>query len=154
MAKIEDARLTEDVLSALRADAFLRPLTLGMRVDADNGVVTLTGSIDSQENRQAAEDAVRRVEGVKQVYNRLTLMGQESSERADSDLQREVIEEIRKDPSIQPERFYVRARMGAIYLSGEAQSEEERDSVIAAARRVPGVEGVEDRIEVHVPVIE
>jgi len=154
MSKIEDARLTEHVLAALRADAFLRPLTLGMRVDADNGVVTLTGSVDAEENRQAAEDAVRRVQGVKRVYNRLTLMGQESSERADSDLQREVLEEVRKDPSIQPERFHVRARMGIIYLSGEAQSEEERDSVIAAARRVPGVEGVEDRMEIRVPVIE
>ena len=57
MATNDNARFTMEVLSALQADSFLRRISAGIRVDADDGVVTLTGSMESPEDRQAAIDA-------------------------------------------------------------------------------------------------
>ncbi len=152
MAERDDAQLTESVLAALRSDTFVRPLTLGMEVVAGDGIVTLTGSIDSAFNRETVEHIVRQVEGVKGVNNYLTLMGAESTMRPDADVQHEIIEQMGRDPTIQPERFHVGVRFGRVALSGVAESEEERESVIAAAQRVPGVQAVEDNMEVRIPM--
>lgn len=153
MAERDNARLTAEVLARLRRDTFLRPL--GIQVVADQGVVTLTGSIDTELSRQAAEDLARTVPGVREVRNHLTLIGQQSYARRDEDLEREVREQIASDPTIDdPERFHVRAQFGRVFVIGTAESLEERESVVAAIQRVPGVEGIEDRMEVRVPLVE
>lgn len=151
MAERDDARLTAEVLAALERDTFLDPLT--MQVFVDNGIVTLTGSIDSEINRQAAEDAARRVVGVRDVVNELTLMATESSARADEDIANEVREQMAADPTINLERFHVRSRFGRVFITGTAESLEEKESLVAAVRRVPGVEDIEDRTELVVPAI-
>ncbi len=148
----DDRRLENEVRAELRRNAFLDPL--GIKVSADNGVVTLVGSVDSEETRRAAEDMARLIVGVTDVNNELTLMGPESSARADDDLEREVREQIAADNTIEnPERFHVRATFGRVYIIGPAESIEERDSVVKAAQRVPGVEAIDDRMEVKVPII-
>ncbi len=152
MAESDDIRLTAEVLAELRRDTFLRPLDL--RVSAANGVVTLTGSVDSEITRRSAEDAVRRVVGVTDVQNLLTLMGTESSSRSDDDIVREVLEQMQSDPTIDDlQRYHIRSHFGQVFVSGMAESMEEHESVIAAIRRVPGVESVDDRIEEQVPLI-
>ena len=152
MAERDDAQLTAEVLATLKRDTFLKPLAI--EVIADNGVVTLVGSVDSELDRQTIVDLTRRVPGVRDVVNRLTLSGPESSSRPDDDIQREVLASMASDPTIQPERFHVRVHFGRVIISGTAESLEEQESVIAAAKRVPGVEAVDDRIEVRVPVID
>ncbi len=148
----DDRRLETEVRAELKRNTFLEPWSI--QVYADNGVVTLVGSVDSELTRKAAEDMARLVVGVKDVNNELTLMSAESSARRDEDLVREVKEQIAADNTIEdPERFHVRARFGQVFISGMAESEEERESVIQAALRVPGVEAVDDRMEVRVPVI-
>ncbi len=147
-------KLTEEVISALERDAFLRPQTLSMQVLADNdGVVTLVGSIESELDRKTAIDIASRVPGVNSVDNQLTLMGRESSVRPDADVQQEILEQIRADPTLErPERFHVRLHYGVAYVEGTVESEEEHDSVLAAIHRVPGVQGIEDRLELHIPM--
>jgi|YelNatPaOPRAMG01_1025707.scaffolds.fasta_scaffold150816_2 osmotically-inducible protein OsmY len=153
MAKSEDDRRLEmEVRAELKRNTFLRPWSI--QVYADNGVITLVGSVDSELTRQTAEDMARLVVGVTGVNNELTLMAPESSARRDEDLVREVKEQIAADDTIEdPERFHVRASFGQVFISGVAESEEEHESVLQAAQRVPGVEAIEDRIEVRVPVI-
>ncbi len=151
MATHDDQQLAANVLAELRRNTFLEPLA--MQVIADNGVITLAGSIDSELNRQTAENMARLVPGVRDVVNQLTLIGQESYARDDADIQREVIEQMKADPTIQVERFHVRVQFGRVIIAGTAESLEERESVIAAAQRVPGVEGIDDRMQVRVPVV-
>ncbi len=155
MAERDNAKLTEDVLATLREDAFIRPLTRDIQVIADNGVVFLVGSMDDELDRQTIEHIVRQVPGVKDVQNQLTMMGAGSSSRPDADIQREILNQMRRDPTIQqPERFNVRVRLRQVYVSGTADSDDERSSVLSAVARTPGVEGVEDRMKVRVPIID
>lgn len=148
----DDRRLENEVRAELKRNTFLEPWSI--QVSADNGVVTLVGSVDSDLTRQTAVDMTRLVVGVTGVNNELTLMAVESSARPDEDLVREIKEQMAADNTIeQPERFHVRSKFGRVFISGTAESEEERESVIQAAQRVPGVEAVDDNIEVKVPVI-
>lgn len=148
----DDARLAAEVMATLRRNTFLEPLA--MQVDVDNGIVTLTGSVESDLARQTAEQEVRDIVGVQDVRNRLTLMGPESSSRSDDDIVSEVMKEISRDPTIEnPERFHVRSRFGQVFVSGTAESYEEHESVLAAVHRVPGVESIDDRMEINIPIV-
>ena len=66
---VDDAGLTASVNAALVADKasnFTR-----IDVDTTNGVVSLTGTVESPEQRRRAEQVASRVDGVKRVINNL-----------------------------------------------------------------------------------
>lgn len=68
---IDDAEITSKVKAAIFAEPGLK--TLQISVDTIMGVVTLTGSVDSQANSDTAKSLAGAVAGVKEVDNRLVL---------------------------------------------------------------------------------
>ncbi len=66
-----DAQLTSDIQSKLSADSGLQGKQLG--VTASAGTVTLSGSVDNENEREAAARYAASVPGVKQVINNLTV---------------------------------------------------------------------------------
>ena len=68
---IEDTEITAKVKAAIFAEPGLK--TLQISVDTVNGVVALTGSVDSQANSDRAEALAGAVAGVSRVENRLAL---------------------------------------------------------------------------------
>lgn len=68
---IDDTGITAKVKAAIFAEPGLK--TLQISVDTVNGVVTLTGSVDSQANSDRAKALAGAVAGVNRVENRLAL---------------------------------------------------------------------------------
>ena len=68
---LDDAAITTKVKAAIFAEPSLK--TLQISVDTVQGVVSLTGSVDSQEERNRAKALASAVDGVKVVENRLAL---------------------------------------------------------------------------------
>lgn len=68
---IEDAEITTKVKAAIFAEPGLKSLQIS--VDTIKGVVTLSGSVDSQSNSDRAKILAGAVAGVKDVENRLVL---------------------------------------------------------------------------------
>ena len=68
---IDDTEITAKVKAAILAEPGLK--TLQISVVTDKGVVTLSGSVDSQPNSARAEGLASAVAGVKSVNNRLAL---------------------------------------------------------------------------------
>lgn len=66
---VDDAGVTAAVKSKLLTEESLSPIAIG--VDTINGVVTLTGDVDSKELADRAGDVAGRVKGVKRVDNKL-----------------------------------------------------------------------------------
>jgi len=69
--KMGDAAITAKVKTALIGEPGLKALKID--VDTANGVVTLTGSVDSPQNLDRATQVAQAVEGVKSVDNRLNV---------------------------------------------------------------------------------
>ena len=76
---LEDGWIHLKVRAALAAVDDLRDSTIN--VDVDNNVVTLRGSVGNAASKKAAEDAAKKVEGVKSVTNRLEIKTDGSSNR-------------------------------------------------------------------------
>ena len=66
-----DAQITSDVQNKINADSGLQGRQLG--VETSNGVVTLSGAVDNDGQREAAARYASSVDGVKQVVNNLTV---------------------------------------------------------------------------------
>lgn len=70
-AVMDDAEITAKVKAAIFAEPGLK--TLQISVDTIKGVVTLSGSVDSQADSDQAKGLAGAVSGVKEVDNRLAL---------------------------------------------------------------------------------
>src|SRR5436190_24352382 len=79
-----DTQIQTDVLGELKWEPRVTPNEIGVAVK--DGVVTLTGWVDSYTKRWAAEDAAHRVRGVKAVANEIEVRLSPSSERTDADI--------------------------------------------------------------------
>ena len=69
--KVDDAALTTKVKTALMAEPGLRSLEIN--VDTRDNIVTLNGTVDSQEKKQRAMQIAQKVEGVKSVSDNLVV---------------------------------------------------------------------------------
>ena len=67
---IDNAALTTKVKAALLADELVKGTQVN--VDSNNGVVTLSGAVDSSAHMQKAEQVAKGVSGVTRVQNDLT----------------------------------------------------------------------------------
>ena len=79
---LEDGWIHLKVRAALAAADDLRDSTIN--VDVDKNVVTLRGSVANAASKKAAEDAAKKVEGVKSVTNRLEIKPAGSSGNANA----------------------------------------------------------------------
>ena len=70
-AKMGDAAITGSVKTALIAEPGLKALQID--VDTADGVVTLSGTVDSRTNVNRAIQVAQAVQGVRSVDNRLTV---------------------------------------------------------------------------------
>jgi osmotically-inducible protein OsmY len=86
--KKTDSQLQDDVLRELRWDTHIVETEVG--VEVNDGIVTLSGTVDSWPARLAVQAAAHRVSGVLDVANEIHVKLPSSSERTDSDIARTV----------------------------------------------------------------
>ena len=79
-----DEQIQQETLAELKYEPRVTPNEIGVVVK--NGVVALTGWVDSYTKRWAAEEAAHRVRGVKAVANDIEVRLPGSSERTDADI--------------------------------------------------------------------
>jgi hypothetical protein len=79
-----DEDIQRDILDELKWDMRVRPNEVGVAVK--DGIVTLTGWVDSYMKKLAAESAAHRVHGVKAIANDIEVRLPGSAERTDADL--------------------------------------------------------------------
>src|SRR5579872_7063244 len=72
--KADDAKITSSIQTSFNADSGLQGKQLG--VQSQNGVVTLSGSVDSDAQRTAASRYAAAAPGVTEVVNNLQVGGQ------------------------------------------------------------------------------
>ena len=71
--------------------------------------------------------------------------------KTDSQLQRDVIDELRFDPSIGSEEIGVAAKNGVVTLSGQVSNYAKKSAVVRAAERVAGVRAIAEELTVVLP---
>ncbi len=146
-----DEEIQQDVLDELDWDPEVEVTDVG--VEVDDGVVTLTGTVDSFLKKWAAERAALRVEGVRAVVNHIEVIPRGVGVRTDTDIARAVAMALEENPSVPADKIKVRVEEGRVTLEGEVDWHYQRREAEESARRVAGVKSVINLITVKQPSV-
>jgi osmotically-inducible protein OsmY len=141
-----DAQIQTDVLSELKYDARVLPNEIGVAVK--DGVVTLTGWVDSYTKKWAAEEAAHRVRGVKAVANDIEVRLPTAEERTDADIAAAAVRALEWDALISVDNLDVTVSKGWVTLKGSVEWQYQKDDAERVVRRLTGVKGVINLITV------
>lgn len=139
-----DQEIQKDVLAELNWDAQVQPNEIGVSVK--DGVVTLTGWVDSYLKKWSAEDAAHRVSGVKAVANDIEV--KLATERTDADIAEAAVNAVKWDALIPDDKIHVTVTKGWVTLKGEVEWQYEKQEAERVVRRLSGVKGVTNLITV------
>jgi osmotically-inducible protein OsmY len=149
--KKPDAQIQRDVLDELRWDARVRETDVG--VEVSDGIVTLTGTLDTWTARVAAQEAAHRVQDVLDVANDIRVKPQGSLERTDTEIAKAVREALERDVLVDDECIHTTVSGGVVTLEGVVQSWTQHEDVCRAIRNLAGVREVRNLIAVEPPSI-
>ena len=141
-----DPGLDRKITAELRWDPRVHGLDIGVSVL--NAVVTLTGSVRSPAAKDAAGEITLRIHGVRGVANDLIVEPASGHERTDSQLAQAVLQTLRWNAEIPPDRLQVRVEYSWGSLENEVDWDFQRRSAEAAVRRLIGITGATDHITV------
>jgi osmotically-inducible protein OsmY len=142
-----DEQIQREVLEEMRWDARVQPNEVGAAVK--DGVVTLSGWVDSYAKKWAVEQATHRVRGVIAVANDAEVRLPSSAERSDADIAAAATRALEWDAFVPVEKIEVTVSRGWVSLKGDVEWEFQRRSAERAVRRLSGVRGVSDLITVR-----
>lgn len=142
-----DEDIQSDVLDELRWDTRIQPNEIGIVVK--DGVVTLTGWVDSYLKKVAAEEDAHRVPGVKAVVNNIEVRLPGSAERTDVDLAKAALNALRWDAGIPTDKIDVTVDHGWVTLKGEVDYYFQKRDAERAVERLSGVRGVTNLIVIR-----
>ena len=135
-----DKDIQQAVLRELEWEPQVKSTEIGVAVK--EGIITLTGYVDSYTKRYNAERAAKRVAGVKAVVNDLEVHLPTSSERTDEDIARAAVRALESHISVPRDRIKVTVSGGWITLEGDVEWQYQRQAAEAAVRNLLGVKGV------------
>jgi osmotically-inducible protein OsmY len=139
-----DAVLKQDVEAELAWDAIVNASQVGVAVK--DGVVTLSGHLDSYAEKYAAERAAQRVKGVKGVAVELDVRLGLGAKRTDADIAAAADSALRWHALVPEDRIKVTVEKGWLTLSGDVEWDFQRQSAFKAVRPLTGVVGVSNTI--------
>ena len=145
--EVNDSWLTLKTKMALLADARVR--SRDVHVTTQHGTVTLRGKVESAGARQAAAEDARKLDGVTQVRNELTVVPQSARaavDRQDGQIVQDIETQFQADARLKQADLSVRADKGIVTLTGKAPSLETSVHASEVAHRVAGVRAVRNEV--------
>jgi osmotically-inducible protein OsmY len=137
-----DREIQTDVLSELRWDHSIQANEIGVAVE--NGVVTLTGTVDTYLNKWKAEEAAHRVHGVVAVANDINVRA--IGERTDADIASAAVHALKWNSSVPADKIQVTVEKGWVTLKGNVEWHYQKLEAERAVRGLWGAKGVSNLI--------
>lgn len=141
-----DKEIQQAVLRELDYEPQVRSTEIGVAVK--DGIITLSGNVDSYSNRYHAERAAKRVAGVKAIANDLEVHLSTSSERTDEDIARAAVRALEDRISVPRDQVKVTVSDGRITLEGDVAWQYQKEAAAAVVRHLLGVKGVSNLITI------
>jgi osmotically-inducible protein OsmY len=141
-----------DLEGAVSDELFWDPKVdnVAIAVSADDGKITLRGTVGSLREKREATSAAKRVLGVKSVDNQLQIKLMNDDKRADAELRGDVLQALMLD-SLVPKTVDAKVKDGFVTLSGTADWQYQRDEAEFVASNIVGTLDVFDEIELNHP---
>jgi osmotically-inducible protein OsmY len=143
---VSDKTLRQDVIDELDFDPSFDSANIG--VAALNGVVTVTGHVNSYSEKVAAEKAAQRVRGVRAIAQEIVVRHAGDKKTADDQIAERALSIIAWNARIPGNEVKVKVAQGWVTLSGNVHWHYQSAAAESAVRHLSGVVGVTNLIEV------
>jgi osmotically-inducible protein OsmY len=142
-----DEDIQRETLLELKWDARIAPNEIGVAVK--NGVVTLTGEVDTFSKKWAAERAALRVRGVKGVANEIEVRLPPVDQPTDPQIAEAAARALALDSIVPDDAVKVTVSRGWVTLQGEVDWQYQRREAERVVRNLRGVRGVSNLVSLR-----
>lgn len=115
-----------------------------VKAEVRNGIVSLSGEVDWQYQKNTVQSYVKDIKGVKSVLNNIKIR-----ERANAgDIKNEIVKALHRHATIEADHVKVMVEGSTVTLTGDVDTYFDMDLVEDAAWAAPGVTKVVDKLRV------
>lgn len=137
-----DSEIAEAAITALRLNSLVPDGKV--KVEVENGCVTLTGQLDWHYQQASAEQCIRPMAGVRSLVNRVTIRPRAS----DQNIAGQITAALKRHAEREARHIAIEVDGAVVTLRGEVSSLAERAAAVGAALSTHGVSRVIDKLEV------
>ncbi|MBU6462200.1 MAG: BON domain-containing protein [Bradyrhizobium sp.] len=148
---MSDKELQQRVLDELDFDPRIEAANIGVAVN--NAVVTLNGHVSSYAEKLAAEQAARRVKGVRALAQEIEVRYPSDKKTSDDEIAKRALNVIEWDTRIPQDNVQVTVQKGLITLNGQVNWQYQKKAAEDAVRKLSGVTGVINNISLRPTVV-
>jgi len=141
-----NAELQKDVQDAIKWEPLLNSAEIG--VTAKDGVVSLTGVVDSFSKKAEAEAATKKIKGVKAIVENIEVNFPNSYNKSDLDIANEVLLALKSNGSFPDGKVTVVVEGGCVTLGGELNWNYEKESAKNSLHLLPGIKAIINHIKI------
>jgi len=141
-----NAKLQKDVQNAIKWEPLLHAAEIG--VTAKDGVVSLTGIVDSYAKKVEAESAAKKVSGVRALVENIEVKLPDSWKKTDAEIANEVLDAFNANYYIPDERIQIKVEDGWVTLEGELAWNYQKEAAVNAIKYLTSVKGVLNKIKI------
>jgi osmotically-inducible protein OsmY len=146
-----DSQIQKDVMDQLSWEPILNASEIGVAVK--EGVVTLSGIVDTYTKKMIAEKAVKKVNGVKAVALDIQVGVSPIFKKTDTEIAETVLNALKLHTAVKEDRIKMRIEDGVVTLEGDVEWEYQRKAAKDAIVNLPGVRDVYNFITVKPTVM-
>lgn len=148
--KKTDEQLQKDVQATLKWEPMLRSAEIG--VVSHEGIITLTGIVDSYAKKKMAAEVVKKVSGVKVLADNIMVELDKSLIKTDQEITAIVLKVLKKCWSVRDHKIKVTVDNGWVSLDGILHWNFQRQAAINAIRFLDYVKGVTNKIKIEAEI--
>jgi osmotically-inducible protein OsmY len=141
-----NAELQKDVQDAIQWQPLLNAAEIG--VTAKDGVVSLTGVVDSYAKKTQAEDAAKNVGGVTALVEKIDVRYPSSYSKTNAEIATEVVTALKARWDVPNDKVKVKVEAGWVTLTGDLGWNIQREAAEDAVGSLLGVKGVTNSITI------
>lgn len=141
-----DAQLQADVLDELQWDPRFNAAEIGVSVK--NGIVTLSGHVNSFTEKLAVEEATRRVKDVKGMVEEISVNLPLDGKRTDQDIAQAAVSALRWNNAVPDRDIRIRVEDGWLTLEGRVDWQFQKDAARNAVKDIIGLHGVINQVTI------
>lgn len=141
-----DMEIQKDVMEELKWVPQLNATEIGVAVK--NGIVTLSGTVDTYSKKISAEKAAKKISGVKAVAEEIEVKISPYEKRNDTEIAEAVLTALKWHSAVPHEKIKVKVEDGIVTLEGDVVWEYQRASARRAVVNLLGVRGINNFLKV------
>ncbi|MCG2616290.1 BON domain-containing protein [Terrimonas sp. NA20] len=141
-----DLEVQQDVMNELRWEPLLKAAEIGVAVK--QGVVTLSGKVNSYNQKLAAEKAAKRVSEVRAVAEEIEVGMLTSLQRTDAEIAASILQTLKWHGEIEEDNIRVKVEGGVVSLEGQVEWGYQKQATEKAVELLTGVKRVYNYITI------